>query len=159
MCPCADAVIRMLHFNEPAKRDVEAVEAFKVLVIDNFTLKVVATLLHTEALRYHGVTLVLAIDKEREAIKDAPVVYFVENTLENANSIVKDLETGLYKEVSNLCHTNMSDTSSCTKCGYHVMECTNSLMSTSCLGDTLLECRVLCLWLCCLSFVCSRGSN
>jgi hypothetical protein len=98
-CAYADAIIRFLHFNEPEKRDVEAVEAFKVLVIDDFTIKVVATLLHTEALRQHGVTLVLAIDKEREAIADAPVVYFVQSTPGIASAIVRDLETGLYKEV------------------------------------------------------------
>jgi hypothetical protein len=68
-------------------------------VIDAFTLKIVATLLHTDALRSHGVTLVLTIEKERQAIADAPVVYFVRASAENATSIVKDLESGLYKEV------------------------------------------------------------
>ena len=70
-----------------------------MLVIDDASLKIVATLLHTEALRQHGVTLVLAIDREREAIADAPVVYFVRSTQANAAAIVKDLEGGLYKEV------------------------------------------------------------
>ena len=70
-----------------------------MLVIDSFTLDIVATLLHTEALRQHGVTLVLAIDKEREPITDAPVVYFVRATQDNANAIVADLERGLYREV------------------------------------------------------------
>lgn len=49
-----------------------------MLVIDEFTLKVVATLLHTEVLRKHGVTLVLTVDKDREAIADAPAVYFLQ---------------------------------------------------------------------------------
>jgi len=70
-----------------------------VLVVDDFSLKIVATLLHTDILRQHGVTLVLAIRKDREAITDAPVVYFVRATHDNASAMVKDLEGGLYKEV------------------------------------------------------------
>ena len=70
-----------------------------MLVIDQFTLHVVATLLHTEELRRHGVTLVLAIDKDRQTISDTPAVYFVQATTENTLQIVKDVETGLYKEV------------------------------------------------------------
>lgn len=95
----ADALVKLLHLNESAKRDVSAVEAFKVLVIDDASLKIVATLLHTEALRQHGVTLVLAIDREREAIADAPVVYFVRSSQANTAAIVRDLESSLYKEV------------------------------------------------------------
>lgn len=96
----SDAVVKFLHFNGAYKSDAgAATEVFKVLVIDDFTLSIVATLLHTEALRQHGVTLVLAIDKDRESIKDAPVVYFIRGTSENAQAIVKDLELGLYREV------------------------------------------------------------
>lgn len=94
----ADVLIKLLHFNE-AYKGVSATELFKVLVIDDFTLQIVATLLHTEALRQHGVTLVLAINKPREAIADAPVVYFISASPDNVSSIVHDLESGLYKEV------------------------------------------------------------
>lgn len=91
----------MLHFNTAPGRDSGGAsgEIFKVLVIDEFSLKVVATLLHTDALRQHGVTLVLSIDKAREPITDAPVVYLVRATPDNADSMIKDLEGGLYKEV------------------------------------------------------------
>lgn len=93
-------MIRVLHFNA-ANRDLGEGkgEVFKVLVVDDFSLKIVATLLHTDVLRQHGVTLVLAISKDREAITDAPVVYFVRASQENAGAIVRDLEGGLYKEV------------------------------------------------------------
>eukprot|EP00892_Ulva_mutabilis_P002998 jgi/Ulvmu1/1269/UM109_0067.1 len=95
-----EAIIRILHFNA-ANRDLGEGkgEVFKVLVVDDFSLKIVATLLHTDVLRQHGVTLVLAINKDREAITDAPVVYFVCAVQDNAVAIVKDLEGGLYKEV------------------------------------------------------------
>jgi sec1 family domain-containing protein 1 len=91
----------MLHFNSATGRDTAGGtgEVFKVLVIDDYSLKVVATLLHTDVLRQHGVTLVLAIDKAREAITDAPVVYLLQPTMVNADAVVKDLESGLYKEV------------------------------------------------------------
>ena len=91
----------MLHFNSAPGRDAAGTsgEVFKVLVIDAFSLKVVATLLHTDVLRQHGVTLVLSIDKAREAITGAPVVYLVRATSDNADAIIKDLESGLYKEV------------------------------------------------------------
>lgn len=91
----------MLHFNSATSRDPAGAtgEVFKVLVIDDFSLKVVATLLHTDVLRQHGVTLVLSIDKAREAITDAPVVYLLRATTANADAVVKDLESGLYKEV------------------------------------------------------------
>jgi Sec1 family len=99
----ADAIVKFLHFNGAYKDEAASAEVFKVLVIDAHTLNIVATLLHTEALRQHGVTLVLSIDKEREAITDAPVVYFVRATPENANAIVSDLEHGLYREVRFSC--------------------------------------------------------
>jgi sec1 family domain-containing protein 1 len=91
----------MLHFNSAPNRDPggPSGEIFKVLVIDKFSLDIVATLLHTDALRQHGVTLVLSIDKAREPITDAPVVYLVRATSENADAMIKDLESGLYKEV------------------------------------------------------------
>jgi hypothetical protein len=99
MACLSDAVIKLLHFNGAYKDDTATAEVFKVLVIDDFTLDIVATLMHTELLRQHGVTLVLAIDKDREAITDAPVVYFIRATPENASSIVKDLASGVYREV------------------------------------------------------------
>lgn len=99
----AESIVKILHFNAANRSLGEGKgEVFKVLVVDAFSLKIVATLLHTDALRQHGVTLVLAIDKEREAIADAPVVYFIRAQQDNAAAIVKDLEGGLYKEVSNL---------------------------------------------------------
>lgn len=92
--------MKLLHFNVANRHVGEGQgEVFKVLVVDSFSLKIVATLLHTDVLRQHGVTLVLAVDKDREAITDAPVVYFVRALPENCVAIVKDLEAGLYKEV------------------------------------------------------------
>ena len=95
----ADAIVKFLHFNGVYKDEAASAEVFKVLVIDAYTLNIVATLLHTEALRQHGVTLVLSIEKDREAITDAPVVYFVRASSDNADAIVHDLEHGLYREV------------------------------------------------------------
>ena len=95
----ADALVKLLHFNGAYQDEAGAAEVFKVLVIDDYTLKVVATLMHTEALRQHGVTLVLSISKERESITDAPVVYFVRATEEIVEGIVHDVEHGLYREV------------------------------------------------------------
>lgn len=93
------ALIKLLHFNEAFQQHQSTEELFKVLVIDAYTLNVVATLLHTEILRQHGVTLVLTIEKDRQAIADAPAVYFLKPTPENAAQIVADIESGLYKEV------------------------------------------------------------
>lgn len=93
-----DNLVKLLHFNGTFQAHQASEELFKVLIIDQFTLPIVATLLHTEELRRHGVTLVLTIDKDREAITDAPAIYFVQATPDTTSQIVRDVETGLYKE-------------------------------------------------------------
>lgn len=69
---------------------------WKVLVYDKYCEKIIAPLLSMSDLRGLGVTLNLLINKEREAIDDIPVVYFVQPTDENIDRIVADMAQGLY---------------------------------------------------------------
>lgn len=91
----ADAILRMLHFNEAAsiikKRETDdSASPYKILVLDAFSKSIIAPLVGVQDLRQKGgVTLHLVIDTPREPIPDVPAVYFVRATAENINRIVE----------------------------------------------------------------------
>lgn len=92
---CADAILRMLHFNEAAsilkKREAEdSGSPYKILVLDAFSKSIIAPLVGVQDLRQKGgVTLHLIIDSLREPIPDVPAVYFVQGTSKNIERIVE----------------------------------------------------------------------
>ena len=55
---CADALVRLLHFNQAATAAPKAEdEVYKVLVLDRYTKDILAPLLRLNDLRKHGITL------------------------------------------------------------------------------------------------------
>eukprot|EP00981_Chlorochromonas_danica_P007329 scaffold1690_cov177-Ochromonas_danica.AAC.6 len=58
---------------------------------------IISPLLNVGALRQRGVTLHLLIQSEREAVPDAPVVYFIRPTESNVKKIAEDCTKQLYR--------------------------------------------------------------
>ncbi|EMD41860.1 hypothetical protein CERSUDRAFT_110420 [Gelatoporia subvermispora B] len=70
---------------------------WKVLVLDQHTKDVLATILRVQDLRDVGVTLHVQLHSNRPPLPDVPAVYFVSPTLNNIRRIAQDLEKGLYE--------------------------------------------------------------
>uniref|UniRef100_A0A0D9XJ49 SEC1 family transport protein SLY1 n=1 Tax=Leersia perrieri TaxID=77586 RepID=A0A0D9XJ49_9ORYZ len=108
-----DLIVRMLHLNQPQGSpdgfgggggDGEEEEAYKILVMDNPCIALLAPVIRVGDLRKHGVTLHLNIDKARQQVPDAPAVYLVRPTPANADRIAADAAAGLYASF----HVNFS---------------------------------------------------
>jgi hypothetical protein len=79
-------------------------DKWKVLVYDSHCADIVAPTLRVGELRACNVTLWLRLEQDRQAVPDAPVVYFVSPSEENVRRIARDLQQGLYGEHHiNLC--------------------------------------------------------
>lgn len=119
----ADAILRMLHFNEAAsilkKRETEdTASPYKILVLDTFSKSIVAPLVGVQDLRQKGgVTLHLQIDTAREAIQDVPAVYFLQATAANIERIVEVNLDGDHANVNSLmfCLQTHKQVASCNK--------------------------------------------
>ncbi|KXN88931.1 Protein sly1 [Leucoagaricus sp. SymC.cos] len=70
---------------------------WKILVLDQQTKDVLATVLRVQDLRDVGVTLHVQLHSIRPALPDVPAVYFVSPTLANVRRIAQDLQKGLYE--------------------------------------------------------------
>ncbi|KDQ63155.1 hypothetical protein JAAARDRAFT_75671 [Jaapia argillacea MUCL 33604] len=70
---------------------------WKVLVLDQQTKDVLATVLRVQDLRDVGVTLHVQLHSVRPPLPDVPAVYFVSPTLANIRRISEDLEKNLYE--------------------------------------------------------------
>ncbi|KAG8812061.1 Vesicle trafficking between the ER and Golgi [Serendipita sp. 399] len=70
---------------------------WKVLILDNRTKDVLATVLRVQDLRDVGVTLHVQLHSSRPALPDVPAIYFVSPTLQNIRRIAEDLNSGLYE--------------------------------------------------------------
>ncbi|KAF5368453.1 hypothetical protein D9758_002142 [Tetrapyrgos nigripes] len=70
---------------------------WKILVLDQQTKDVLATVLRVQDLRDIGVTLHVQLHSSRPALPDVPAVYFVSPTLSNIRRIAEDLEKSLYE--------------------------------------------------------------
>ncbi|KIJ65059.1 hypothetical protein HYDPIDRAFT_27790 [Hydnomerulius pinastri MD-312] len=74
-----------------------APSVWKVLVLDQQTKDVLATVLRVQDLRDVGVTLHVQLHSLRPPLPDVPAVYFVSPTLANIRRIVEDLDKCLYE--------------------------------------------------------------
>ncbi|KAJ3534060.1 hypothetical protein NMY22_g7082 [Coprinellus aureogranulatus] len=108
-----NAVLSLLNLNQPPEtnstagsvkpgssfKSAQAVAPpiWKVLVLDQQTKDVLATVLRVQDLRDAGVTLHVQLHSLRPAIPDVPAVYFVSPTLANIRRIAEDLRKGLYE--------------------------------------------------------------
>ncbi|KAF8743678.1 hypothetical protein AX14_001210 [Amanita brunnescens Koide BX004] len=70
---------------------------WKILVLDQRTKDVLATVLRVQDLRDVGVTLHVQLHSLRPPLPDVPAVYFVSPTLANIRRIAEDLRKGLYE--------------------------------------------------------------
>lgn len=95
-----DVVLRMLHLNQqqlPNGGEGRGEDdAYKILVMDPPCVSVLSPVLKLGDLRQHGVTLTLSIERSRQAVPDAPAVYFVRPTPGNVDRIAADAAAGLY---------------------------------------------------------------
>ncbi|KIP10124.1 hypothetical protein PHLGIDRAFT_11513 [Phlebiopsis gigantea 11061_1 CR5-6] len=70
---------------------------WKVLILDQYTKDILATVLRVQDLRDVGVTLHVQLHSARPPLADVPAVYFVSPTLANIKRIAYDLEKNLYE--------------------------------------------------------------
>ncbi|KAF6754318.1 SLY1 protein [Ephemerocybe angulata] len=116
-----NAVLSLLNLNQPADSHnggpspkagsgfktppVSGPPVWKILVLDQQTKDVLATVLRVQDLRDAGVTLHVQLHSLRPAIPDVPAVYFVSPTLANIRRIAEDLRKNLYESF----HLNFVD--------------------------------------------------
>ncbi|KAI5123597.1 hypothetical protein M0805_003414 [Coniferiporia weirii] len=112
-----DAILQLLNLNKNSETSLDASSAlavsksgsklvvpsasglpvWKVLVLDQTTKDVLATVLRVQDLRDVGVTLHVQLHSARPPLPDVPAVYFVSPTLANVRRIAEDLEKSLYE--------------------------------------------------------------
>lgn len=102
------SIKRILNLNAPitdvdAQNDAAEVQdpasggaIWKVLVFDEMGRDVISSVLRVNDLRASGVTIHLNIGTTRHMIPDVPVIYLVEPTAQNLQTITSDLSRGLY---------------------------------------------------------------
>ncbi|KAI0031264.1 SLY1 protein [Vararia minispora EC-137] len=114
-----NALLSMLNLNEPIPLSAQTTgkgastpkppgigpPTWKILVLDQQTKDVLATILRVQDLRDIGVTLHVQLHSSRSPLPDVPAVYFVSPTLENVRRIGEDLEKALYQNY----HLNFSE--------------------------------------------------
>lgn len=74
-------------------------DQWKILVYDHDCRDIISPLLNVGGLRNKGVTLHMLINAEREAVPDAPAIYFIRPTEENLKRLVADCSKLLYRSV------------------------------------------------------------
>ncbi|KAJ7632432.1 Sly1 vesicle trafficking sec1-like protein [Roridomyces roridus] len=103
-----EALLCLLNLNNPGEASAKPGSGFKtpqptgppvwkVLVLDQQTKDVLATVLRVQDLRDVGVTLHVQLHSLRPPLPDVPAVYFVSPTLANIRRIAEDLEKSLYE--------------------------------------------------------------
>ncbi|PPQ90944.1 hypothetical protein CVT25_008255 [Psilocybe cyanescens] len=106
------ALLNLLNLNQPVEAPttntgkggsgfktppVSAPPIWKILVLDQQTKDVLATVLRVQDLRDAGVTLHVQLHSLRPPLPDVPAVYFVSPTLANIRRIAQDLQKSLYE--------------------------------------------------------------
>ncbi|EJD55175.1 SLY1 protein [Auricularia subglabra TFB-10046 SS5] len=104
------ALLQLINLNAPVAADkanaivsgtstpsTGAPPVWKILVLDQQTKDVLATVLRVQDLRDVGVTLHVQLHSARPPLPDVPAVYFVAPTLANVRRIADDLSKGLYE--------------------------------------------------------------
>ncbi|KAL2157736.1 hypothetical protein VTH06DRAFT_5219 [Thermothelomyces fergusii] len=74
----------------------DGIPIWKLLVFDDLGRDVISPVLQVSDLRSMGVTMHMHIASQRAAIPDVPVIYLVEPTPANLQTITNDLQKGLY---------------------------------------------------------------
>ncbi|KAG6873837.1 hypothetical protein C0995_010449 [Termitomyces sp. Mi166 len=105
-----DAILALLNLNNPVEPTTTGKQAsgakntlptgppvWKILVLDQQTKDVLATVLRVQDIRDVGVTLHVQLHSTRPPLPDVPAVYFVAPTLANIRRIAEDLQKSLYE--------------------------------------------------------------
>ncbi|KAF5384990.1 hypothetical protein D9615_001187 [Tricholomella constricta] len=105
-----EAILALLNLNDPPEptdngKYASATKAtlstappvWKILVLDQQTKDVLATVLRVQDLRDVGVTLHVQIHSLRPPLPDVPAVYFISPTLANIRRLAEDLQKSLYE--------------------------------------------------------------
>ncbi|KAG6842426.1 hypothetical protein C0991_007556 [Blastosporella zonata] len=99
-----DAILSLLNLNDPANTGKSpkgsqptGPPVWKILVLDQQTKDVLATVLRVQDIRDVGVTLHVQLHSLRPPLPDVPAVYFVAPTLANIRRIAEDLQKSLYE--------------------------------------------------------------
>ncbi|KJA28629.1 hypothetical protein HYPSUDRAFT_34084 [Hypholoma sublateritium FD-334 SS-4] len=106
-----NALLNLLNLNQPvetpsqsigkggsgAKSTILGPPVWKVLILDQQTKDVLATVLRVQDLRDAGVTLHVQLHTLRPPLSDVPAVYFVAPTLANIKRIAQDMQKALYE--------------------------------------------------------------
>ncbi|KAF9055911.1 Sly1 vesicle trafficking sec1-like protein [Panaeolus papilionaceus] len=108
-----NALLQLLNLNQPVENTtgntttkgssgtktppVSGPPVWKILVLDQQTKDVLATVLRVQDLRDAGVTLHVQLHSLRPALPDVPAIYFVAPTLANIKRIAQDLQKNLYE--------------------------------------------------------------
>ncbi|KAG6868498.1 hypothetical protein C0993_002036 [Termitomyces sp. T159_Od127] len=105
-----DAILALLNLNNPIEPTITGKEGsgtknplqtgppvWKILVLDQQTKDVLATVLRVQDIRDVGVTLHVQLHSIRPPLPDVPAVYFVSPTLANVRRIAEDLRKSLYE--------------------------------------------------------------
>ncbi|KDR85613.1 hypothetical protein GALMADRAFT_234580 [Galerina marginata CBS 339.88] len=115
-----NALLNLLNLNQPVEAPtsttgkggpgfktppISGPPVWKILVLDQQTKDVLATVLRVQDLRDAGVTLHVQLHSLRPALPDVPAVYFVSPTLANIRRISQDLQKSLYESF----HLNFVD--------------------------------------------------
>ncbi|KAH8987379.1 SLY1 protein [Lactarius hatsudake] len=118
-----NALLSMLNLNQPVEPSISTTSTpskaaptlklpattgppiWKILVLDQETKDILATVLRVQDLRDIGVTLHVQLHSSRPPLSDVPAIYFVAPTITNIRRIAEDLEKGLYESF----HFNFSE--------------------------------------------------
>ncbi|KAH7100179.1 SLY1 protein [Auriculariales sp. MPI-PUGE-AT-0066] len=98
-----NALLQLINLNAPPQpapangSGTAQTPVWKVLVLDQQTKDVLATILRVQDLRDVGVTLHVQLHATRPPMPDVPAVYFVAPTLANVRRIADDLAKSLYE--------------------------------------------------------------
>ncbi|KAI9444621.1 SLY1 protein [Lactarius indigo] len=118
-----NALLSMLNLNQPIEPSISTTATpskaastlklptatgppiWKILILDQETKDILATVLRVQDLRDIGVTLHVQLHSSRPPLSDVPAIYFVAPTIANIRRIAEDLEKGLYESF----HLNFSE--------------------------------------------------
>ena len=95
-----ELIQRILNLNESVSGNPKIAMKWKVLIFDDRGLYILTTLMKVARLIEVGVTFFSHIDKKREPIPDAEVIYFLEPTETNIRKIAQDCSIPLYDTIN-----------------------------------------------------------
>ena len=87
-----EAIQRIINLNsnseqEDKNKENGVVRIWKILILDDFSKRIVAPLLDTSQLKRLGITLTYTIKQHRNPVYSVPAIYFLQPHIDNINAI------------------------------------------------------------------------